>query len=53
MEMHFGDSLLQVLLLNLFMLESVGVHFSNNFGIIGSFVVVIVINTSFILFILK
>ena len=51
MEVHFGDNLLQVLFLTLFLLESVGVHFSNNFGIIGSFV--IFINTLFILFILE
>ena len=53
MEMHFGDNLLQVLFLTLFMLERVGVHFSNNFGIIGSFVVAIIINALFILFILE
>ena len=53
MEVHFGDNLLQVLFLTLFMLESVGVHFSNNFGIIGSFVVSIIINALFILFILE
>ena len=53
MEVHFSDNLLQVLFLTLFMLESVGVHFSNNFGIIGSFVVVIIINTLFILFVLE
>ena len=53
MEVHFGDNLLQVLFLTLFMLEGVGVNFSNNFGIIGSFVVVIIINTLFILFILE
>ena len=51
MEVHFGDNLLQVLFLTLFMLESVGVYFSNNFGIIVSFVVVvIIINTLFIIF---
>ena len=49
MEVHFSDNLLQVLFLTLFMLESVGVHFSNNFRIIGSFVVIIV-NTFFSLF---
>ena len=53
MEVHFGDNLLQVLFLTLFMLEGVGVNFSNNFGIIGSFVVFIIINTLFILFILE
>ena len=53
MEVHFGDNLLQVLFLTLFMLERVGVHFSNNFGIIGSFVVAIIINALFILFILE
>ena len=53
MEVHFGDNLLQVLFLTLFMLESLGVHFSNNFGIIGSFVVAIIINALFILFILE
>ena len=52
-EVHYGDNLLQVLFLNLFMLESVGVHFSNNFGIIGSFVVVVIINILFILFTLE
>ena len=31
MEVHFGDNLLHVLFLTLFMLESMGVHFSNNF----------------------
>ena len=44
MEMHFGDNLLQVLFLTLFMLEGVGVHFSKSFGIIGSFLVAIIIN---------
>ena len=53
MEVHFSDNLSQIIFLTLFMLKNVGVHFSNNFGIIGSFVVAIVINTSFILFILK
>ena len=54
MEVHFGDNLLQVLFLALFMLESVRVHFANNFRIIGSFVVVvIIINTLFILSILE
>ena len=53
MEVHFGDNLLQVLFLTLFMLESLGVHFSNNFGIIGSFVVAIIINALFILFIFE
>ena len=46
MEGHFGDNLLQVLFLTLFMLGSVGVHFSNNFGII--FVVVVIIINTFI-----
>ena len=54
MKVHFSDNLLQVLFLTLFMLESVGEHFSNNFGIIGySVVVVVIINTLFILFILE
>ena len=44
MEVHFGDNLLQVLFLTLFMLEGVGVHFSKSFGIIGSFLVAIIIN---------
>ena len=55
MEGHFGYNLLQVLFLTLFMLGSVGVHFSNNFGIIVFVVVVIIIiSTLFIyLFILE
>ena len=54
MEGHFGYNLLQVLFLTLFMLGSVGVHFSNNFGIIVFVVVVIIIiSTLFIYLFLK
>ena len=48
MEVHFGDSLLQVLFLTLFMLESVGLH-QVTLELLGFFVVVVVIiNTLFI-----
>ena len=49
MEVHFGDSLLQVLFLTLFMLESVGLH-QVTLELLGVFfVVVVIINTLFIL----
>ena len=50
MEVHFGDSLLQVLFLTLFMLESVGLH-QVTLELLGVFfvvVVVVIINTLFI-----
>ena len=48
MEVHFGDSLLQVLFLTLFMLESVGLH-QVTLELLGFFfVVVVIINTLFI-----
>ena len=53
MEVNFGDNLLQVLFLTLFVLGVWAVHVSNSFDIIGSFVdvdiIVLIINTLFFL----